>query len=390
MSLSLKDYDYLLPEKNIAQFPTVPQHNSKLLIYDRKNDEIKIDVFFNIWKFLKSDTMIFLNNSKVIKSRIKLKNVKIVKKTWEILYLNMGEIFIYELIWYNEFECLVSDSKNFRPWTKIYYDDNVFFESISFKKDWILMKFMWGDLLDFLWKNWNMPLPPYISYSNEKSNFYQTEFFDQNMEWSVASPTAWLHFTKKLLDKLWKKFIIDYLTLHVWLWTFKPIYNDDVTKFDIHKEKIILDFNIFDSIFIQKNKFWPIMAVWTTSCRVLESLYFLWWMLDSDFKNKKYRKNTINYWDDLLLKYWWLEKKIILNLEIKNGKFFFDTKIYIYPWFKWKIVDVLTTNFHLPKTSLLLLVDSFIWKKWKRKKIYNFAMKNNFKFYSFWDWMLIL
>ncbi len=377
----LENYNYELPWNLIAQEPIVPWHNAKLLIYDQ--NKIKSDIFLNIDKYLPNNVSLFFNDSKVIKARIPLIN-KMVIRNWNQKILENWEIFVYDIIDDYLFECLVSDWKHFRPWTKIIFNDNIFFESLKFSKDWILMKINGINLYSFLDEFWKMPLPPYISYEENKSKFYQTEFSSDLKKWSVASPTAWLHFTNFLLNNLSSKFEINYLTLHVWLWTFKPIYEQDIRKFDIHQEHVILSLDIFNKIYKIKKNHWQIMAVWTTSCRVLESLPYLWTYIEQ--KENLFDKTVIDWRNSISSNLW--NKKFIFDLRIKKEQVFFDTKIYIYPGFEWKIVDILCTNFHLPKTSLLLLVSSFLWwNVWK--KIYNYAINNKFRFYSFGDWMLL-
>jgi len=244
---------------------------------------------------------------------------------------------------------------------------------------------------DILEKYWIMPLPPYIQYSKDKEKPYQPIFAQK--PWSVAAPTASLHFTENLLNKLkekWCKF--EYTTLHIWLGTFKKVDTQDITKYDIHSETVQINLDIFEKIAKYKLNKKPTIAVWTTVTRTLESLPYLWKYLKNKNLISNFSKSTINFWDKLTenieneKKYIFDVKEIASNWN-KNC-LYFKTKLYIYPWFNFKIIDQLITNFHLPKSSLLMLVAAFMGYE-NMIKTYQYAIKKKYKFFSFWDAMWI-
>ena len=268
------------------------------------------------------------------------------------------------------------------PWKKIKKSDTfevywVEFEVIDYTKKGRLIKVQKDiNLLDFLEKNWEMPLPPYVEYSKEKEKYYQS-IFAKNTG-SIAAPTASLHFTDRVLEKLKQKSIwFNYVTLHVWLWTFAKVDTEDIKKYDIHKEKVVLDLDIFDKIANFKKDANDIVWVGTTVTRTLESLPYLYSLLKDkiDVENAFFEKIVSN---------WLTDKNYIHNLEVKQNKIHFETKLFIYPGFEFNIIDKLITNFHLPKSSLLMLVAAWIWydKLWE---VYDHAIKSNYRFYSFGD-----
>jgi S-adenosylmethionine:tRNA ribosyltransferase-isomerase len=195
---------------------------------------------------------------------------------------------------------------------------------------------------------WEIPLPPYIKEKLENSSRYQTVF--NEVSWSVAAPTAGLHFTPELMEKLEKKWVkIEKVLLHVWLGTFKWVETENITDHTMHHEYIELEEETAKKLNTYKSKWKRIIAVGTTSIRVLES-----------FSN-----------DVGVLSHW--------NME---------TNIFIYPWYKWKFVDAMITNFHLPKSTLLMLISSFAWKD-NIDTAYQYAIEKKFRFFSFWDALFI-
>jgi S-adenosylmethionine:tRNA ribosyltransferase-isomerase len=202
--------------------------------------------------------------------------------------------------------------------------------------------------LEMIQQIWELPLPPYITQKLSDYERYQTVFAKENG--SVASPTAWLHFDHDLLEKLQQKWVIlEEVLLHIWVWTFKPVEVENIADHHMHSEYIELQEIVANRLNEYKKQWKNIIAVWTTSLRVLES-----------FSNE--------HW---ILEFW---KK--------------ETSIFIYPWYKWKFVKSLITNFHLPCSTLLMLVSSLAWSD-NIKYIYDYAIKNDFRFFSFWDAMWI-
>lgn len=344
--MKLTEFDYFLPEELIAQKATEPRDHSRLLKINPNTEKIQEKKFFEILQDLWENDVLVLNKTKVINARL----------NWFIEndFKKKCEIFLHKQISENIWDCLIFPWKKLKPWKKVnFYLDwkNILNAEIKdFSESWRIVKFdkWWLDFLKIIEKIWKTPLPPYIKNNFDKAERYQTVF--NEVSGSVAAPTAWLHFTKELLENLEKSWVkIEKVLLHVWLWTFKNVETENILEHKMHSEFIELDEFTAKKLNNYKKNWKRIIAVWTTSIRVLESFCDENWFL------KSWKK---------------------------------DTNIFIYPWYKWKFVDAIITNFHLPKSTLLMLVSSFAWKDFI-KKAYNFAIKNKFRFFSFWDAMFI-
>jgi len=228
-----------------------------------------------------------------------------------------------------------------------------------------------------------MPLPPYITYDESLADPYQPVF--ASSAWSVAAPTASLHFTSDLISQLESQWIQSlYTTLHVWLGTFKPVNVQSITSYDIHSERIEVDLDIWSKLAAAKNIGKNILAVGTTVTRTLESLPYLWKVLQDIWKTNDL---TVQYRDTLSTDITLSDaKKIIWEVNIIDGKIFFDSKLFLYPGKKFYIIDELITNFHLPKSSLLMLVAGLVWYD-QMREIYKYAIDQQYRFYSFGDAM---
>lgn len=340
------DFDYFLPEKFIAQNPATPRDSSKLMCFDTKSGRVSHLRFHNIRQLLKEDDCLVLNESKVIPARI--------------LFEHNGkecEIFILKKNSENVFECFVRPGKIFKVGEKIIINKSI---SVYVKS----MTDFGGRIVEFSGKNidsqikklGHMPLPPYIKNTSAKDIRYQTVYASQ--EGSVAAPTAGLHFTNRLLGELKNKRVdIEKVVLHVGLGTFMPVKTDLVKDHRMHSEFFTISGKTADNLNLVKKNGGRIIAVGTTSVRVLESTYN---------KNKGFTS--------------------------QSG----DTDIFIYPGsYNWKVVDGLVTNFHLPKSTLLMLVSSFLEHKGvkdpvkKLLELYEIAKANDYRFYSFGDAMFI-
>ena len=211
-----------------------------------------------------------------------------------------------------------------------------------------------------------MPLPPYIKYEKEKEQRYQT-FFAEEI-WSAAAPTASLHFTPELIKQLEEKDIeLKYLCLHVWLWTFKPVYEENIENQKLHFEPMIISKGIRKFIKEKKEEKKVFLPVGTTMIRYLESLPYI----------RKFDENRINEF---------VPEQTIQETE--NWESIIQTRLFIRPWIPFYLVDELITNFHLPKSSLMMLISAFMWRE-NLLNTYEKAIKNWYHFYSFWDWMRI-
>ena len=343
--MKLSEFNYNLPEELIAQTPSTPRDHSKLMILDSKKQEIKNKHFYNILDELWEDDVLVLNKTKVINARLHfpLENWKI----WEIL--------LHKQLWEKTWDCLVYPWKKLKPWKIIKIGTRVPVPLITatikeISEKWRIIEFdkWWIEFLEIINKIWEIPLPPYIKEKLDNPDRYQTIWAET--EGSAAAPTASLHFTTELLEKLKQKgVIIEKVLLHIWLWTFMPVSTDNIKDHKMHWEYIELEKDVAQRLNKYKKQKKKIIAVWTTAIRVLESMSDENWTIHSGSK---------------------------------------ETEIFIYPGYKWKFVDSIITNFHLPKSTLLMLVSSFAWKDFIQKA-YNHAIKNNYRFFSFWDAMFI-
>ena len=336
----LSDFNYKLPEELIAQTPIEPRDHSRLLKLDWNTWKIKESKFYWILDELSENDVLVINKTRVINARLHWKN-----ESGRIV-----EIFLHKQISDNSWDCLVFPGKKLKPGRKIVFE--YWLEAISkeITEAWRIVEFnkWWLEFLEIIEKLWEIPMPPYIKEKLENTERYQTVWSE--IEWSVAAPTASLHFTEELLEKIKNKWIkIEKVLLHVWLGTFMAVKDDNILNHKMHSEYIELKEDVANRLNEYKKAWKRIIAVWTTSIRVLES-----------FSDEK-----------------WI---------LKHGSK--DTDIFIYPGYEWKFVDAIITNFHLPKSTLLMLVSSFVWKE-NIMMAYNYAIKNKFRFFSFWDAMFI-
>ena len=337
--MNIEEYNYELPEHLIAQTPLENRSDSKLLIMDKKTGELKEDIFKNIIDYLNSEDILVLNDTKVIPARL-IGEKEDTKAVIELLLLKniVGDTW----------ECLSRPQKRLHIGTIINFGNGLLKAQVIEKKEEGIVHVQLiykGILMEILDKLGTMPLPPYIHEKLEDQSRYQT-VYAKNIG-SAAAPTAGLHFTNSLLDQIKKKGVtIVYVTLHVGLGTFRPVEVTDITKHKMHSEYFILSKEAADTLNNAKGK---IYAVGTTSTRVLETV------------RRKYDK-----------------------FMPCSG----NTDIFIYPGFEFKAIDGLITNFHLPKSTLLMLV-SALSKKEFILSAYNYAIAHNYRFFSFGDAMFI-
>lgn len=341
--MNILEYDYDLPQKFIAQTPLKKRSDSKLLLLNKDNGNIKEDVFKNIGKYLKKGDVLVLNDTKVIPARL-IGQKEETKAVIELLLLKDVEGDIWE--------CLAKPGKRLHVGTIISFGNGLLKAEVIEKKDEgiVHVKLIYdGILMEILESLGTMPLPPYIHESLSDQSRYQT-VYAKNLG-SAAAPTAGLHFTNELLDELSKMGVeILYVTLHVGLGTFRPVEESDITKHHMHSEYYIMTEDVAKKLNKAKEEGRNIYAVGTTSTRVLETVAH------------KYDK-----------------------FSACSG----NTDIFIYPGnFEFKAIDGLITNFHLPKSTLLMLV-SALSKKEYILNAYEYAKEHDFRFFSFGDAMFI-
>ena len=335
------DFNYNLPSELIAQSPLERRDSSKLMILDRYSGDIKHSKFDSIIDELDNNDILVMNDTKVIPAR--LYGVKEdTKAAIEILMLKEEEKDIWQ--------CLVKPAKRIKVGTIVNFSDKLKAECVEVRDEGIrVFKLIYdGILYEILDELGEMPLPPYIHEKLTDKDRYQT-VYAKNIG-SAAAPTAGLHFTDELINKIRSKGIkIVFITLHVGLGTFRPVNVSDVTKHKMHSEFYSMDKSTAEVLNKAKQEGKRIISVGTTTTRTLETIM-------SEYG------------------------------EFRECSGFTD--IFIYPGYKFKAIDGLITNFHLPKSTLLMLVSAFS-KKEIIMNAYNEAIKNNYRFFSFGDSMFI-
>ena len=340
--MKTSDFDYELPEELIAQEPIEKRDESRLMVLDKKTGEIEHKIFHDIIDYLNKGDTLVLNDTKVMPARI----IGSKEDTGAVI-----ELLLMNNINGNDWECLVRHAKRVHIGTMISFGNGELkAKCIENKEDGIkVFTFIYeGIFYEILDKLGNMPLPPYIKKKLDDKNRYQT-VYAKNIG-SYAAPTAGLHFTKELLKKIEDKGItICYVTLHVGLGTFRPVSVDDVTTHKMHSEYYSMSSSVADTLNKAKSEGRRIIAVGTTSTRTLETIM------------TKYNE-----------------------FKCCSG----NTDIFIYPGYECKGIDALITNFHLPKSTLIMLVSAFSSKE-IILNAYEEAVKNKYRFFSFGDAMFI-
>ena len=340
--MRLEEFDYYLPEELIAQTPIKQRDASRLMVLDKKNGEICHKHFYDIIDYLNKGDTLVLNDTKVLPARLIGEKVS-TKAVIEVLLLKNKEG--------DTWECLVKPARRIHVGDVVSFGDGLLKLTCTEVKDEGIRVFeasYEGIFYELLDKLGTMPLPPYIHEKLEDKDRYQTVYAKE--VGSAAAPTAGLHFTEELLEKIKEKGInIVYLTLHVGLGTFRPVKVEDVTKHKMHSEFYSLSKSVADILNKTRENGKRIIAVGTTSTRTLETVYE------------------------------------------KFGEFREDsgfTDIFIYPGKEVKSIDGLITNFHLPKSTLIMLVSAIAGKD-NILNAYDIAVKEKYRFFSFGDAMFI-
>ena len=340
--MKLEEFYYNLPEELIAQHPNDKRDEARLMVLNRKNRTIEDKIFKDIIEYLNEGDCLVINNTKVIPARLYGKKVDSDINV-EILLLKRVEEDIWEVI--------VKPGRRLKTGAKIIFGDGLLKGEIidvlenGNRKIKFEYKGIFNEILDQIGL---MPLPPYIKEKLKDKNSYQTVY--AKYEGSCAAPTAGLHFTKELLEKIKQKgIVIANVTLHVGIGTFRPVKVENIEEHKMHTEHYYIKKEDAEKINEAKKTGKRVIACGTTSCRVLETV--------SD------------------------ENGFVKEVE---G----DTGIFIYPGYKYKCVDALITNFHLPKSTLIMLVSALADKEFIMEA-YNRAVKEKYKFFSFGDAMFI-
>ena len=400
-NISIQDYSYTLPEEKIAMFPLAQRDASKLLVY--KAGKIEESVFTNIAAFISPQTLMVFNNTKVMNARIRFK--KTTGAAIEIFCLEpQGIITEYSSVMNTtqkmQWNCLVGGAAK---WKNEVLQKNILVDgepvilkaklieklsdAYSIELSWNPASYSFAAIIEAAG---DTPLPPYIKRSTNAadSSRYQTIFALQ--EGSVAAPTAGLHFTENIFKNLAAKNISKtFVTLHVGAGTFKPVKAATMQQHEMHAEYIDVD---EQTILQLKKNIGKIAAVGTTSLRTIETLY---WMGVKTFLNSGEKKLFLKQWDvyeaplasssisatdalNSLLA--WMQQNNLKNI-------FTQTQLLIAPGYRFRMANMLVTNFHQPQSTLLLLVAAAIGSDWK--KLYDYALQNDFRFLSYGDGNLI-
>ena len=336
------DFDYYLPEELIAQVPILKRDSSKLMVLDKNTGNITHKHFSDIIDYLNKDDVLVVNDSKVIPARI----IGVKEETNAVI-----EILMLKNIENDVWECLCKPAKRISVGTVVKFGDKLKCECVGVFDEGIRhFKFIYdGILMEILDELGEMPLPPYIHEKLSDKNRYQT-VYAKNIG-SAAAPTAGLHFTEELLSKIKEKGVkVVSITLHVGLGTFRPVKVDNILEHHMHSEFYMIDETAAKIINDTRENGGKIVSVGTTSTRTLETAA----------DENGYIK-ACSGWTD----------------------------IFIYPGYKFKIVDRLITNFHLPESTLLMLV-SALYDREKILEAYRIAVEEKYRFFSFGDAMLIL
>ncbi len=336
------DFYYDLPEELIAQTPIEPRNSSRMLVLNKQNGEVKHTVFSCLFDYLKKGDTLILNNTRVLPARIYGIKEETGARVEFLLLKNLGD---------NTWEALAGPARRAKSGTVFKFSDRLSCEVLrSTPEGNRIIKFICdGEFYALLDEVGQMPLPHYITEELKNKERYQTVYSKELG--SAAAPTAGLHFTDSMLNELKEKGInIGYVTLHVGLGTFRPVKADDITDHKMHSEHYIIPADTAELINKTKAEGGRVICVGTTSCRTLES--------------------AMTFFG-----------------EIKECSG--DTDIFIYPGYKFKCMDALVTNFHLPESTLIMLVSAFAGYE-NTMNAYKTAVAERYRFFSFGDCCLIL
>lgn len=340
--MKTEDFDYYLPEELIAQTPIKERTSSKMLVLNKDSDDIEHKHFYNIIDYLEKGDTLVLNDTKVLPARL-IGNKKETNAVIEILLLKNIE--------HDFWECLVKPARRIKVGTIVSFGNGLLKAKCIKELDEGIRHFELiydGILYEILDKLGTMPLPPYIHEQLKDQSRYQTVYAKEIG--SAAAPTAGLHFTKELLKEIEAKGVnICYITLHVGLGTFRPVSTSNILEHKMHSEYYSMSSEVAKTLTETRKNGHKIIAVGTTTTRTLETVMS---------KSNEFKETS--GWTD----------------------------IFIYPGYKFKAIDALITNFHLPKSTLIMLVSAFAGKD-KILNAYKIAVSKKYRFFSFGDAMFI-
>lgn len=397
--IDLNEFDYNLPEEKIAQYPVAERDGSKLLVF--KDNNISSDYFRNIHKYITSDSLLVFNNTRVIRARLLFR--KKSGAAIEVFCLEPLSPSDYGLSFSSkkpvEWKCLIGNLKKwknealtlgFRLRDREYH---ITAENEGSEKEACRVKFTWdneelsfGEVLEAAG---HIPLPPYIERADEENDNLRYQTVYSSVKGSVAAPTAGLHFTDYVLDKLSEKGVkTAELTLHVGAGTFKPVKSDDIAQHEMHCEHFYVSSETIKTL---SENCGNIIAVGTTTVRTLESLYWLGVRVNKDPESVS-GNFFVDQWEPynggsrLSAK----DSLVALGNFMKHRKMSqigASTRIMIIPGYDFRLINGLVTNFHQPRSTLLLLIAALTGSSWH--DIYRYALEKDFRFLSYGDSSLL-
>uniref|UniRef100_UPI003216686D S-adenosylmethionine:tRNA ribosyltransferase-isomerase n=1 Tax=uncultured Draconibacterium sp. TaxID=1573823 RepID=UPI003216686D len=397
-NIKISEFTYDLPDERIAKYPLTERDNSKLLTW--KNGEIGEDNFKNCATYLPENAQLVFNNTRVIHARLFFRKETGAKI--EIFCLEPIQPADYQISFQQTekvtWKCMVGNSKKWKEGIlkhEFEIDGKTVLLSAEKKEQQgnsFVIEFIWTGgfhLSEIIERVGQLPIPPYLNRDTEESDeeTYQTVY--AKIDGSVAAPTAGLHFTDAVLDQLAAKNIsTKEITLHVGAGTFQPVKSETIEGHTMHHEQVIISKDIIEG-FIQNQQ--NIIAVGTTSVRSIESLYWIGLQIENGTFNAD--STEVKQWEPYENEAKIYTKKALRNiidyLEDSNLEaLHFSTQIIILPGYDFRILSGMFTNFHQPQSTLLLLISAFLGDKWK--KVYDYALKNNFRFLSYGDSNLYL
>ena len=398
-NISITEYDYPLPASRIASYPLEKRDNSKLLIWENAN--ITEDIFVNIHSHLPSHSLMILNDTKVVEARIIFH--KATGARIEIFCLEPGAQYPDittalaqrgTVTW----KCMVGRVSSWLHQStlekKLSDDQTLYAKIISKEIDHFIIQLSWTNedlsFAEILHLAGSTPLPPYIKRKPDASDAERYQTVYAHFSGSVAAPTAGLHFTPEVMKNITANSIeTEFVTLHVGAGTFKPVKSNTMSSHEMHAEFINVKRSLVEKLLPEKNT--PVIAVGTTSLRTLESLY---WIGEKIHRTKNITPEEMNVgqWDPYNIPTGISTAAALRSLlnwmdDNKTDSLITKTSLLIAPNYQFRIVDILITNFHQPRSTLLLLVAAFIGEAWK--SVYSYALANDFRFLSYGDSCLL-
>ena len=387
-NLNLKDYKYHLPDDKIAKFPLEDRSASKLLFY--RQGQISHHTFKNIDELIPDESLLIFNDTKVIPARLIFE--KSTGASIEVFLLDpIDPSTLHDEILASTskctWKCMIGNAKKWKIGSSI-FSNHKGLDLVATREDQQVVSFEWRANISFsevIQQAGKVPLPPYLNRESEAIDQPRYQTIYSKFEGAVAAPTAGLHFSEEVVNKLQKKNIQSgFLTLHVSAGTFQPI-KSGISEHPMHNEQVVVSRSLVEQIANTEN----IICVGTTSLRTIESLYWFGVKLEmgnnqfnigkmmpysskkSDLSKKKSLSNVLAYMDEN-------------GIDKLSG----NTEIFIFPGYQFRIAKGLVTNFHLPSSTLILLVAAFIGKDWK--EVYNQALENDYRFLSYGDSSLLI